>query len=47
VNSKMMARTTACQRVRVLAPTEVAKALATSLAPVAESFEGEREKERE
>ena len=41
VNSKMMARTTACQSLRVLAPTEVAKALATSLAPLY----GEKERE--
>lgn len=33
VNSKMMARTTACHSFRVFAPTDVAKALATSFAP--------------
>ena len=33
VNSKMMASTTACHILRVLAPTDVANALATSLAP--------------
>jgi hypothetical protein len=35
VNSKMMAMITACRMVRVREPTDVAKALATSLEPVA------------
>ena len=47
VNSKMMARITACIKVRVLAPTEVAKASATSLAPEVGKFSRGEKEERE